>query len=108
MARLSHETWEDRRTCLRVFHCPTPFLPDHLWLVSARYLHPLRRASDIKILVGGQINYWHTFPLTAKKARVLATIIAELEDNPAPGGTVPVTSKSTGTGRVVFSFEGEK
>lgn len=59
-------------------------------------------------LAGGKINYWHTFPLTAKKARVLETIIAELEDNPAPGGTVPVTSKSTGTGRFVFSFKGEK
>jgi hypothetical protein len=64
------------------------------------------------LLVGGQIKYWHTFPLTAKNARVLATIIAELEDNPAPGGTVPVTKRSTGTGCSVVSlvdaFEGEK
>jgi hypothetical protein len=33
---------------------------------------------------------------TARKARVLATTIAALDDMPEPGGTDPVTSKSTG------------
>jgi hypothetical protein len=45
-----------------------------------------------------QMDDWHTFPLMARKDNVLATIMAELEDNPAPGGTVPVTSRSTETG----------
>lgn len=37
-------------------------------------------------------------PLTAKNANVLETTIAALLERPEPGGTVPVTRMSTGTG----------
>jgi len=39
-----------------------------------------------------------TFPFTAKKARVLATTSAALEERPEPAGTDPVTRRSTGIG----------
>ena len=39
-----------------------------------------------------------TLPLTARNARLLATTIAALDERPDPAGTVPVTSRSTGTG----------
>lgn len=52
-----------------------------------------------------------TFPLTARKAKVLATTMAALDDNPDPAGTDPVTSRSTGIGWLFASpeaFAGEK
>jgi hypothetical protein len=39
-----------------------------------------------------------TFPFTARKAKVLATTMAALDDNPEPAGTDPVTSRSAGIG----------
>ena len=42
----------------------------------------------------------HTLLFTAKNASVLATTIAALDDTPDPGGTDPVTSRSTETGSV--------
>jgi len=38
-----------------------------------------------------------------RKANVLATTMAALEDKPEPAGTDPVTNKSTGTGKLVPS-----
>ena len=46
------------------------------------------------------IKRGHTLLFTAKNASVLATTIAALDDTPDPGGTDPVTSRSTGTGFV--------
>jgi hypothetical protein len=42
-----------------------------------------------------------TLPLTAKKASVLATTNAALEDKPEPAGTDPATSRSTATGDLI-------
>lgn len=50
-------------------------------------------------------NKIRTFPLTAKKASVLATTIAALDETPPPEGTEPVTNISADTGFSESSFK---
>lgn len=47
----------------------------------------------------------HTLPFTARKANVLATTIAALDDKPDPVGTDPDTSRSTAMGELLWSVK---
>lgn len=49
-------------------------------------------------ITGAQVEESGTLLFTTRKARVLATTIAALDERPEPAGTEPVTSKSAGTG----------
>ena len=87
------------------FHFPSPIVPILLCLKSHGCRSSLLTANQIWFLLNDLSNPKSTFPFTAKKARVLATTIAALDERPEPAGTDPVTRRFAETGK---SFPTEK